>query len=165
MKDLLFEISKKAIKYEDFHFTPEQMDNNWLGNLPAVEKQLVEIERKLGIKLPDDYKAFLSITNGFSAPNDIEPSFEKVENIDFLKNVDEFVIEAYSEVYNDELAESIIIGGINQEQYFLLIPPKTENGEWMYWKFANWIPGEHAFKNLKEYFEDVLLFLIQTHEK
>ncbi len=161
MKDLLFEISKKAIKYEDFHFTPEQMESHWLGNLPAVEKQLVEIERKLGIKLPDDYKEFLSITNGFSAPNDVEPSFEKVENIDFLKNVD----EAYADAYDGELAESIIIGGINEEQYFLLIPPKTEKGEWRYWKFAHWFPEEYAFNNLKEYFEDVLEFLIQTHEK
>ena len=31
---------------------------------------------------PEDYKEFLTITNGFSAPNEIEPSFEKIEEVD-----------------------------------------------------------------------------------
>jgi len=147
---------------EDFKFKSEQIENNWLGNIPASEKQISDSENKLGVKFPEDYKEFLKITNGFSAPNDVEPSFENIENIDYLKNVDEFTIEAYGLV---ELENAIIVGGISEEQYFLLLPPHAENEKWKYWKFANWMAGEQPFENLKVYFEDVLKFIINEHEK
>ena len=162
MENLLIDISEKAIKSEDFNFTSEQIENNWLGNIPASEKQISDAENKLCVKFPEDYKEFLKITNGFSAPNDVEPSFENIEKIDYLKNVDEFTIECYGLV---ELENAIIVGGISEEQYFLLLPPKAENEYWKYWKFANWMAGEQPFENLKEYFEDVLEFLNKTHTK
>jgi len=154
MKDLLSEISKKAIKYENFNFTSQQIQNNWLGNIPAIENQISEVETKLGVKFPEDYRTFLKITNGFSAPNDIEPSFENIEKVDYLKNIDEFTIECYGLV---ELENAILVGGITEEQYFLLLPPQSENEMWKYWKFSNWQAGEHPFKNLTEYFKNVQL--------
>ena len=162
MTNLLKEISEKAIKYEDFGFTSEQIKGNWLGTTPATQKQIIEAENRLGVKLPDDYKEFLSITNGFYAPNDIEPSFENIENIDFLKNIDKDTIEAYNDI---NLENSIVVGGLNEEQYFLLIPPVLVSDNWKYWKFANWIPGEHAFENLYKYFSDVLDFINNEYEK
>ena len=162
MKNLLIAISEKAIKYEDFNFTTEQIESNWLGTISASEKQIIEAENKLGIKLPKDYIEFIKITNGFSAPNDIEPTFEAIGNIDFLRNIEPFAIEAYA--YLSELENSILVGGIEEEQYFLLLPPKSKNEQWKYWKFANWHPGEHPYQNLKEYFEDVLQFIIENHE-
>ena len=42
---------------------------------------------------------------------------------------------------------------------FLLIPPKDENEEWKYWKFANWHLGEYQFENLDVYFHGVLKFM------
>lgn len=158
---LLKDISEKAIKYENLDFSSEEIKNNWLGNVPATEIQITQTESRLGIKLPSDYIDFLNITNGFSAPNNIEPSFESIDNVDFLKNIDPFTIEAYG---LPELENSILIAGIEEEQYFLLIPPKTEDEEWKYWKFANWYPGEHPYKNLKDYFEDVLRFITKEHE-
>lgn len=162
MKNLLIDISRKAIKYEDFNFTIEQIEKEWLGNIPATESEILDTEVRLGIKLPKDYIEFLKITNGFSAPNDIEPSFEKIEEIDYLKNVDEFTIEAYGLA---ELEDAILVGGKSEEQYFLLLPPKFKNEKWKYWKFANWHPGEHPFENLAEYFKDVLEFIVNEHEK
>jgi cell wall assembly regulator SMI1 len=161
MENLLIDISEKAIKSEDFNFTSEQIENNWLGNIPASEKQIFEAENKLGVKFPEDYKEFLRITNGFSAPNDVEPSFEEIEKIDYLKNIDESIIETYNLV---ELEHAIIVGGISEEQYFLLLPPKTENEKWKYWKFANWIPGEEQYSNLKDYFREVLNFITEINE-
>jgi len=58
-----------------------------------------------------------------------------------------------------EIWESILIGGINQEQYFLLIPPNLTNEKWKYWKFANWHPGEEEHLNLESYFTEVLNFM------
>ena len=89
-------------------------------------------------------------------------TLEQIENVNYLKNVDQFTIEAYGLV---ELENAIIVGGISKEQYFLLLPPKDENEKWKYWKFANWMAGEQPFENLKEYFEDVFKFIIKRTKK
>ncbi|EDP70778.1 hypothetical protein FBALC1_08463 [Flavobacteriales bacterium ALC-1] len=163
MNSLLKQISKKAVELADFEFTQEQTENIWLGTKPVSETEIKLTEKRLGIEFPTDYKQFLSITNGFSAPNDIEPTFEPINKIDFLKNIDSFIIEAYSidgiENIGNQLEQSIIVGGINQEQYFLLIPPNSTNEKWKYWKFANWYPGEEEHKDLESYFKEVLNFM------
>ena len=86
MNELLKLISERAIELADFDFTQEQTKNKWLGTLPASEDEIKLTEKRLGIELPADFKLFLSITNGFSAPNDIEPTFVPISKIDFLKN-------------------------------------------------------------------------------
>ncbi|MCP4052635.1 SMI1/KNR4 family protein [Mesoflavibacter sp. CH_XMU1422-2] len=168
MNSLLKQISEKAIELADFEFTQEQTENKWLGTKPASENEIQLTEKRLGIDFPTDFKQFMSITNGFSAPNDIEPTFEPINKIDFLKNIDSFIIEAYSlngiENIGIQLEKSIIVGGINQEQYFLLIPPNSTNEKWKYWKFANWHPGEEEHENLESYFKEVLSFLNETIE-
>lgn len=52
-----------------------------------------------------------------------------------------------------------MIAGLEDEQQFLIIPPNSKNGNWKYWKFANWIPGEEEYENLKDYLENVIEFL------
>lgn len=168
MNSLLKQISEKAIELADFEFTQEQTENKWLGTKPVSETEIKLTEKRLGIEFPTDFKLFLSITNGFSAPNDIEPTFEPINKIDFLKNIDSFIIEAYSidgiENIGKQLEKSILIGGINQEQYFLLIPPNLTNEKWKYWKFANWHPGEEEHINLESYFTEVLNFMNEQIE-
>ena len=168
MKKLLKKISEKAIQLADFEFTQEQIKNKWLGTKPASETEIKLTEKRLGIEFPSDFKKFLSITNGFSAPNDIEPTFESIDKIDYLKNIDSLIIEAYSisgiENIGKELEKSILIGGINEEQYFLLIPLDLKSGKWKYWKFANWYPGEEEHKNLEIYFTYVLEFINEQLE-
>lgn len=168
MYSLLKQISEKAIKLADFEFTQEQTENNWLGGMPTSEAEIKLTEKRLGIDFPTDFKKFLSIANGFSAPNDIEPTFETVDKIDYLKNLDSFIIEAYSidgiENIGKELEKSIVVGGIHEEQYFLLIPSELSNGKWKYWKFANWYPGEEEHESLESYFNKVLSYLNETIE-
>ncbi|MEJ2880442.1 hypothetical protein [Pedobacter sp. GR22-6] len=59
------------------------------------------------------------------------------------------------------LSSSILIGGFQEEQHFMLVPPSSDHIEWRYWKFASWIPGEQPFDSLNAYFSDVLIFLKQ----
>jgi len=162
MKSLLIDISKKVIQQNELAFSTTQVSNQWLGNEPASDKQIVQVEAKLGIVLPDDYKEFLGITNGFTSPDTrTEPSLVSVGDVDYLRNIDPDIIECYA--FLPPLTDAIVIGGIAEEQYFLLIPPNTSVDHWLYWKFANWIPGEHAFNDLNTYFKSVLEFISTEH--
>lgn len=161
LKDILKKISELAIKSGDTKYSNEQIESDWLGNPPAKIDGIESAEKKLGIKFPQDYVDFLLITNGFSATNNhIEPRFEVVENVDYLVNIDQFIIGIWGqnglEHIGKELARSIVIGGIEEEQYFLIIPPMSINDHWKYWEFASWIPGEIPFEDLLDYFTRVL---------
>ena len=149
MNSLLKQISEKAIELADFEFTQEQYENKWLGTKPVSETEIKLTEKRLGIEFPSDYKNFLAITNGFAAPNDIEPTFEPIEKIEYLKNIDSYLIDVWNQDETADIGEhlerSILVGGITEEQYFLLIPPKTDSGNWKYLWFNiscrnNWKP-------------------------
>ncbi|WP_210151537.1 SMI1/KNR4 family protein [Chryseobacterium scophthalmum] len=157
MKEILIAISLLSIKSgeQNEFLTKFQIQNQWLGFDPAKNETITETEKKLNIILPEDYKNFIKITNGFSAPNSVEPTFMKIEDIDYLKNIEKEAIDAYQ---IPELENSILVAGKDEEQYFLLIPPKDKISKWKYWKFANWIPGKNEFENLEIYFKDVLDF-------
>ena len=160
MKKILTDLFQKSLNTRDTnYFTPEQIKNNWIGNLPATRKEIEEAESRLVIKLPADYKEFLKIANGYPTYNDaVEPSFEKISEIQYLRDFDPETIQIWIKTGNAEIGkklnQSIIIAGKQEEQWFLLIPPIDENDNWKYWKFASWIPGEIEYKNLTEYFLD-----------
>ncbi|MFP9113879.1 SMI1/KNR4 family protein [Flavobacterium sp. RHBU_3] len=156
MEQILKDISKFSVSTGEAIATEAQLKSEWLGFEPASDEQIKATEKRLGLKLPEDYINFVKITNGFSAPNQIEPSFIPVQEITFLKDSDPFLIEAYQ---LEELESAIFISGEDEEQHFFLIYPKSENEKWRYWKFANWYPGEHEFENLESYFADVLEFI------
>jgi hypothetical protein len=163
MKELLLAISILSIKLGDANENASkiQIQNNWLGFEPAKKEEVINTEKRLNIILPEDYKEFLKITNGFSAPNTVEPTFMKVEDVDFLKNIDPEFVEIWGEgdpEIDRVLKKSILIAGKDQEQQFLLIPPDNVKEKWRYWKFANWQAGEYEFENLNCYFKDVLEF-------
>jgi hypothetical protein len=94
----------------------------------------------------------------------VEPSFQKVEEIDFYKNYQWNVIDTWKEMGEledvvGELEKAIIVAGFEEEQQFLIIPPSDGQQKWKYWKFAMWIPGNEEHKDLKSYFERVIEFL------
>lgn len=161
LNNILKKISELSIKSEDISYSNEQIEANWIGNNPSKIVDIESVEKNLGVKLPQDYKDFLLITNGFSATrNGTEPRFEAVENIDYLVNIDNFIVEIWNqeglEDIGQELARSILIAGIEEEQYFLIIPPKSAEDPWKYWIFASWLPGEIPFENLLDYFKSTL---------
>ena len=166
MKTILESISKEMIRLAEFEYTEAQLQSEWFGNQPATLNLIEEAESKLHVTLPEDYKEFLLISDGFYAFNDVEPTFHTVETIDYLRNVDAELIQIWKEDGNEEVAavleQSIIVAGIDEEQSFLLIPPSENNQNWNYWKFASWIPGEELFDSLKHYFEDALDFMKES---
>jgi cell wall assembly regulator SMI1 len=162
VEKILSDLFKKSLtQVGNNYFTPQQVQENWIGNPAATTSEVQETELRLGIQLPEDYKEFLSIANGYPTHNDaVEPSFLEVGQIQYLKTYDHEIVEIWKGTGNDEtgaiLEQSIIIAGMNEEQYFLLIPPNNTTTVWRYWKFASWIPGEIEYKNLTDYFLDVI---------
>jgi hypothetical protein len=161
MQNVLKRISELALKSDEMQYSKDLVKLNWLGNHPTNLKDIEYRETELGIELPKDYKDFLLITNGFAATlNHTEPRFEAIENVDYLRNIDSYIVEVWNqdglEDIGRELARSILIGGIEEEQYFLIIPPKSLNAHWKYWLFASWLPGEYPFENLMACFNNVL---------
>jgi hypothetical protein len=161
-KELLKQISITSIKLGDFELLEDQLKSNWLGNTPASLEEIFKAEKRLNIVLPQDYKEFLKQCNGFHASSTVEPTFHKVDKIDYLKNIDPELIKIWNETGNNEegklLEKSILIAGIDEEQYFLIIPPNDAKSPWKYWKFASWIPGEEEYPDLLSYWNDVLKF-------
>ncbi|MGB1041147.1 MAG: SMI1/KNR4 family protein [Flavobacteriales bacterium] len=166
MKELLKDISKIAIelKEEQIVFSNEQIKNIWIGYNPSNDNEIINIEKKLGITLPKEYKEFMKITNGFSQSTITEPEFYSIDKIDWLKNVDDELINIWKENglkdIGEQLERAIIVADSNKEQQFLLIS-SIGNKEWKFWKFGNWIPGEEEYENLENYFEKTLEFLIE----
>lgn len=145
----------------------EKIAPKTLKNTGASTLEIQKLEEKLGVTLPTEYKKFLSITNGIEIPSYTEPNFVATENVMWLKNALPELIDAYS--FDDEysvgkeLKNSILITEIDAEQYFLLILP-TPKTDWKFWKFANWIPGEEPYKNLKTYFKEVVEIIEEENE-
>ena len=171
MKKTLAILFKKSIELGDETYSDDQLKSKWIGNPPATIEEIMETENRLGIELPADYKEILLISNGFpTSSNTVEPTFQKVSEIDYYRNWEWNCIELWtnSEELNavgEELERSILIAGLEDEQQFLIIPPYTRNEKWKYWKFANWIPGKEEYDDLSNYFESVIKFLNERIEE
>lgn len=163
MLKLLQKLSEKAILLGDFECSPKQRASKWLGYSPASQMEISKVEQRLGLTLPNDYKQFLAISNGFPASVSVEPSLLSIQQVGFLTDIDPSLIDTWKKYGPKEtgaaLERSLIIGGINEEQHFLLLPPTSSGEKWEYWKFASWIPGEEVFQNMEGYFNDVLAFI------
>jgi hypothetical protein len=162
MLKILQEISKRALLLNVYDFTEEQQQSKWIGEKPALDADIEAAEKLLRIQLPQDYINFLKITNGFPQYDAISVNFLSVNKIDYLINVDEDLVEIWKEAVEEvgeALSQSIIVGGIHEEQSFLLIPPNEKFSKWQYWMFANWNPGEQEFINLKDFFKYQLVSL------
>lgn len=166
MKELLEKISELAYELGEADFPDHNL--KWLGEEPCTQEQISELEERLKIQLPKDYVDFLKITNGFEAAIDTEPYFLYPELVCYLRDYDPELIDIWKETGNEEIAAdlktSILVGGRDDEQQFLLLPPKDGHPEWRYWKFAHWIPGEEEYDSLENYFQYVSDFLQDISE-
>jgi hypothetical protein len=162
LKDLLRRISVTAIALNDQAYDKNVQENKWLGYTPATESQVAATERRLRVHFPDDYRALLLLTNGFRASSNIDPSFLPVEKVGYLRDLDRQLVDIWtgSMEKNDpdlpRFRRSILVGGLNEEQQFLLVPPGDGEKEWRYWSFATWHPGTRPYYSLRYFLEDHL---------
>ena len=168
MRELLNSISIEMIRVKDFEYKQDQINSKWFGNEPTTLDIIEQAENRLQVNFPQDYKEFLMVANGFHAFSTVEPTFLPINKIDYLNNIDSESIEGWKQAGFMDIAKSlersILVAGVKEEQSFLLIPPNSKSGDWKYWKYANWIPGEEEYTDLREYLRDTLDFLKTVKE-
>jgi hypothetical protein len=168
MRLLLENISTQTLLLDEKQFSIEQNITQWLGFEPATELEITNTETRLNVKFPSEYFEFLQISNGFEQTSGVHCSLLAVEKVDYLKILDNELIEIWQEHMPDLAAVlkiSILIGGQNEDQQLLMIPPQNDSETWHYWKFASYIPGEVNYHSLSQMFEENLEFLIEQIQR
>jgi hypothetical protein len=165
---LLTEISTKALELGELDFDSELQKTKWLGSSPATKPIIQSVEKRLGAKLPQEYIEFLLASNGFSAFTGTGPTILPAEQVGWLRDIEPELVNMWADAMkavNDDMADrfsnSLLIGGLKEEQQLLLIPPQANEPNWECWFFATWLPGETRYKNFRYYMEDELQQLDQ----
>jgi len=167
-KELLGAISEAAIKADDNkQIAADMREKGWLGCPGATKEAISEAEERLGVTLPDDYKAFLAVTNGFGRVSVTSGVLLPVAEIDYLKNVEEpFAFDLLldyppeegedEETYQEKLRNAILISEYGDEQQVWLVPEDQAKTRWQTWFFATWIPGNERYPGFRHYMESEL---------
>ena len=160
-KQLLNRISKLVIEQNTINFSDEILRSKTLSRTPAKNEEIKAIEKKLKTSFPDDYKKFLLTSNGFENFSHTGVTLSSIDKVDFLVNVDEQLVDIWADSMDDvvdgfgnKLKSSIVIGGLVEEQYLLLIP--LPHKKWECWHFSSWRPGEVIYESFRFYMEDEL---------
>ena len=158
----------------------EVMESGWLGFPGATDEQLGLAEARLGIGLPQSYREFLAVSNGWRLTGNFIWRIWSTEEIDWFRMRNAEWIDAYTDpiaglgessltdeeylVYGEtqdsvrfraEYLESALeVSDIGDSAIFLLNPKVvTPDGEWEAWFFGNWLPGANRYRSFAELME------------
>jgi SMI1/KNR4 family protein SUKH-1 len=155
----------------------EVVASGWLGYPGATEGQLQRAEARLGIALPQSYREFLTVTNGWGPLGHFHWNLWPVEQVEWFRVRNQDWIDAYQEPakgWDDTSEEAHRVYGPDQrdvdfrlayldavlevsdatraDSVILLLNPKviSPNGEWEAWDFGTWYPGAHRYRSFWE---------------
>jgi hypothetical protein len=118
-KELLENISLKAVQQQTLEFSEEVIQSQWLGKEHATFADIEETQNRLGVTFPQDYVDFLLISNGFDSFSNIGITIVSIDKVDLLINVGEDLVDIWTNAkedrddnFNDLFTKSIIIGGL-----------------------------------------------------
>jgi hypothetical protein len=143
-----------------------ESQQEWIGRREASAAAISATEKRLRLTLPEDYKAFVAVSNGLSAFPLCNPALLPVEEIDFYKYLEDAELYHITKTYPDNKTEegtiepyterAILISQIPDEQMVWLIPPIDIAEEWQTWFFAAWLPGERRYRSFRHYIESCI---------
>jgi HEAT repeat protein len=143
--------------------------SRWLGFKPATEKQIDQLEKRLGYRLPPSYRAFLLTTNGWRRTSAFIENVRPANKVQWLEVDDPQTLEAW---FGEAGEDAAPFDGVSPEEYFTydgrpifdarhfrrslkvadpvpgdsaiyVLNPEAvaDDGEWEAWLHAHWIPG------------------------
>jgi hypothetical protein len=150
----------------------EVVISEWMGSAPASEGELLELEDRLGKRLPPSYRQFLATTNGWRATGYFIGQIWPATSVDWFRVHNQDWIDAYLEpgqgepplsleehlVYGKQqdscrfrceyLQSTLQISAMGDSAVYLLGPEvQTPSGEWEAWFFGNWLPGARRYRS------------------
>jgi HEAT repeat protein len=159
----------------DEKFPAQVRKSGWLGFSPATKKQIVELEKRLGFRLPPSYCSFLQTTNGWSRTTPCVQEVRPARKVEWLEIDNPQMLDAFCDVDTpDEMANYSpeeyfsydgrpifnrdhvrkclrIADPIPGDSMIYLLNPTVvaQDGEWEAWRFAHWIPGAERFPSFE----------------
>ncbi|MGA2231912.1 MAG: HEAT repeat domain-containing protein [Tepidisphaeraceae bacterium] len=159
----------------DEHFPAQVRKRKWLGFSPATDKQILQLEKRLGYQLPPSYRSFLLTTNGWLRTSMFIERIRPASRVDWLQSDAPELFDVCSpEESGDSIANyppeeyfsydgrpiydrehfrgSIVIADpIPGDSMIYVLNPLVvaTDGEWEAWRFANWIPGAERFPSFE----------------
>jgi hypothetical protein len=158
----------------------------WPGNPGASEEQLSVAEKRLKVKLPPSYRAFLTASNGWRQASRAVPVVRAVENIRWFRKEHAAWVEAYvgpqqgieprpipeQDYFNyavrdsgnfdvSHLTHTLCLSEVADPAVLLLNPRVVwPDGEWEAWFFANWLPGATRYRSFADWMREALAQLL-----
>ena len=157
--ELLKKLSDFAVSYAPDMFTDTEQRTKWIGRSPAESAVIAAAEQRLGLQLPEDYKAFLMNSNGFPEIPLMNPSLLPVEKINLLEGSsrDFFNIIKNESVNESDPVESgtekvIGIGQPMEDIEVWMIFSPTKDEKWQCWYVDKY--GETRYNSFRYFIED-----------
>ncbi|WP_406277593.1 SMI1/KNR4 family protein [Embleya sp. NBC_00896] len=164
----------------DDHYDP--VPGDWLGFEAAAEEEIAAAERRLGLRFPPSYRAFLAASNGWRHAGSVDEMCS-TRTVGFFRDMSDFVCEMLDEYEQQELAEdtdpddpagddaerihaagkwkrAVQVSLEGDLTWFVLDPGDVgPDGEWAAYRYASWwgdIPKRH------ESFADLMYSMFQS---
>lgn len=128
----------------------------------ATAAAIKAAEKRLGVTLPESYRAFLKVKNGLEKYDWAGVEILPVEQIEWLRDGDKGLIDALAS--HPELADvsrklgvSLLIGSEPEgSERLLLVPPDEPAAEWECWFHAHWTPMPNRHRTFRVFIESQL---------
>ncbi len=150
--------------------------SGWLGYPAATDMDIAQAEERLGTTLPQSYRDFLRVSNGWRQPTWYIPKLWSTEEVEWFSvrnqdwidianedsepvpDEDYFVYGKEQMTYNirtEYLRAALEISASGDGAVFLLNPQVViTGGEWEAWLFANKYPGAARFHSFLEMMQE-----------
>jgi hypothetical protein len=120
-RDLLVQINKQVLS--DWRLnslvTEAQKSTQWLGNVGATEAELLQLEQRLGKRLPPSYRSFLATSNGFGPISSFIYNLSTTAEVDWLRVKEQKLVEMWDgETPEDAISQELLIE-LADERYLL----------------------------------------------
>jgi hypothetical protein len=128
----------------------------------AAATAIKAAEKRLGVALPESYRAFLKVKNGLEKYDWAGVEILPVAQIAWLRDADKDLIDAcssYPELgdISRKLRASLLIGSEPEgSERLLLVPADDQAAEWECWFYAHWTPPPIRHRTFRAFIESQL---------
>jgi hypothetical protein len=178
---LLREFSREMIEDPQIRqrLPAEVLRSGWLGFEGASEEQIRATETRLNVELPNSYREFLKVSDGWRNLGAFIYKMWPTTEVEWFSVRNQEWIDAYAAdesprisdeeyfVYGDgqdsitfrpEYLQSALEISDTGDSTIVLLNPRvvSADGEWEAWVFANWYPGARRYRSFHELVQEEL---------